>query len=257
MGRACDRRTRRCQRGVVRGLLALGVVLASCTEDPLDDLEQIRQAIEAGDLATVESRIHPDYSDALGDRNELAADLARLTLAYGRIRIELTDVELLRGPNPDVAIEIVGRMQVSLSGKPEWKIIAPLGAEYRRATTLRLRSGLLTDVRDIRALMGRRRAALEGNDAEAYASLLHPNYRDGDLDRDDVEARLRTDLTGVRIRHEPMHYRVDVRGPVAHVDERYALTVGDRSFGGKVARLTLERSAGRWRIAGGLYAGGQ
>ena len=102
-----------------------------------------------------------------------------------------------------------------------------------------------------------RREALEANDPEALRALLHPAYRDGDLDADGALRRISDSLRGVRVRLRPTHYRLEIRGPQAHLDEHYVLTVGTRTLPPAVARLTLERTAGRFRIVAGLFPPGR
>jgi hypothetical protein len=94
---------------------------------------------------------------------------------------------------------------------------------------------------------------MEGNDADGYAELLHPSYRDGDVDREETERRLKADLSTVRIRIDPSLYRLELRGPTAHLDEHYRLTVNMRELPPAIARLTLVRAAGLWKISSGLY----
>ena len=101
--------------------------------------------------------------------------------------------------------------------------------------------------------MQRRRAALEANDADALAALLHPHYRDGLVDRNEAVERLRRDVEGASIRFRVTNYRLEVRPDLAHIDEYYILTVGERVLPPATAGLTLRKSAGRWRIAAGLY----
>ena len=102
--------------------------------------------------------------------------------------------------------------------------------------------------------MRARRRALESNDAGALAALLHPNYRDGIIDHRMAAERMRRDLAGVAIRFTATHYRLEIRRDLAHIDEHYVMTVDGQPGRPAVAGLTLRKSAGRWRIAAGLYA---
>lgn len=225
--------------------------VCACTPTPLKEVAALCDAIAGNDAQEVDRRIHAEYSDPLGGRARLLADIAAMHARWGRIDVALSETSA--APNPP-QVEVVGQLQVLLAGEPGWKLVGPLRLELVRGLRWQVRSGLLADLRDIQHLMAARHEALEGNDSTRYAELLHPGYRDGDLDRDDAVARMQHDLQGVRIRHRPSHYRVEVRGPIAHVDERYTLQIGDRTLPATVARLTLKRSAGRWKIAAGLYA---
>ncbi len=245
--------SRSARRAGALGLLAL----AACVEDPREDLEALRVAFEAGDADAIGARIHPEYSDALGDGRRLVSELASLFEAHPRRVLRLEEATVVRRPDDPLVVEVIGRLELELAGAPEWKLVAPLRVEYRPAGRLRARSGLFTELRDVRALFADRRAALEANDAEAAAALLHAGYRDGAVDRAEAARRLRTDLAGRRIRHTPLHYRVDARGDLVHVDERYRLEVDDQAVGPVLSRLTLRPEAGRWRIAAGLYRGDQ
>ena len=232
--------------------LACALTLVACTDDPRDELEALRRDVEAGRLEAIDALVHAEYSDPMGDRAQLMSDLKQLSREYPRIELRWSELSVVRDAQPG-AVDVVGRQDVRLVGDVGWKLTGPLRVEFRPSGRLRVRSGLLDDLRAIRQLMDRRRRALEGNDPEGYGALLHPQYRDGDLDRDDAVKRLQEDLQSVAIRHTPHHYRVDVRGPLAHVDERYAIRAGGRVHPRGVARFTLQRSAGAWRIASGLY----
>ncbi len=226
------------------------VLAAGCTPTPNAEVAALFEAISTGDGAAITQRVHPDYSDPLGDRAQLLADLAGIRERWPRVDVTLTELETI--PNPPT-VEVQGKLELVLAGTPGWKYVGALQLELVRATRWQVRSGLLADLRDIHTLMDGRHQALEGNDGARYATLLHPQYADGDIDLIEAKARIATDLEGVAIRHRPSHYRVEVRGPTAHVDERYELAIGDRTLPRSVARLTLRRAAGRWKIQAGLY----
>jgi hypothetical protein len=221
------------------------VLLAGCRPEPLAVVEELRAALERGERAQVERRIHPQYSDPLGGRAELLGALDTL----GPLRIRFDQLEAIRGPS----LLVIGRQELTLEEEPSWTLIGPLRLELAPDGGLEIRSGLLEDLRDIRDLFGRRRAALEANDAVAFAALLHPGYRDGDIDRPAAVARLEHDLAGIPVRLDPLSYWVEVRGLEAHADERYRLTVQERPPQAAIGRFTLRRSNGRWLISGGLY----
>lgn len=239
-----------------RVLLLLGALAAAsgCTgcEDPEARVREAYAALAAGDVAAVEALIHPDYSDPAGDRAALVAALPEL--ARDGVRPELRELEVLRGPSGPA---VIGTLELRLAGPPEWTVLGPLRVELApHDGRLRVRSGYLDDLRDLRALFAARRAALEANDADALGALLHPEYQDGTLDKAQAVARLRTDLAGVPLRIEPRSYWAEVRGLDTHVDERYGLRVGEATHAA-IARLTLRRAAGHWRIRAGLYPPGQ
>lgn len=227
-------------------------IAAGCGPGPVEVVDRALAAIAAGDARALAPLIAADYTDALGDRDALLRDAADLAQSFGRIELEPSEASVSRGASA-VEVAVVGRLDATLVGDVRWQVTGPLYVELRRQDGFQVRSGILADLRDVRGLMDARRRALEANDAQAYARLLHPTYRDGALDLADVKARLARDLAGPRIRLEPSLYRLELRGPRAHLDEHYQLTVGERRLPAAVARMTLERAGGRWRIAAGLY----
>ena len=228
-----------------RGAIAL-ILLLGCEAPPERLVATAFERLAAG--GAIDELIHPDYSDPRGDRARLLAELSALRQEVGRIAITTSELSVLEGPR------VIGKLELVIDGRPSWKLVGPLDVELARAGTLRIRSGFLDELRDVRALAAARRAALEGNDPEGFAATLHPGYRDGDLDKAAAVARFAEDVEGIAIRHEPTHYRLELRGPRAHLDERYTLSVGEQRLENQLARLGLERSAGRWLISGGLYS---
>lgn len=218
-------------------------------------LPELLRAVEVHDVAALDALVDARYSDPLGGEAELLADVRALGQRFGRIAVTASDVSFSEGATRLVA-HATGRLDVELVADATWRVTGPLAIELVSDGRFRARTGVLDDVRGVLALMDARRAALEANDVEAYVALLHPSYRDGDtMDRDAVRARLAEDLAGVRVRMEPSLYKLEVRGDRAHVDEHYHLTVNDRALPPAIARLTLFRAAGRWRIVKGLYPG--
>lgn len=210
------------------------------------------RALQAGDVDAVAARIHPAYSDPVGDRARLIADLA--SLARDTPRVVMSEVEVVRGEGGPT---LVGKLEAHLVGPPEWTVVGPLRIELAPDRGhLAIRTGFLDDLRDLRELLAARREALEANDAAALGALIHPEYRDGTLDRAAAIARLERDVAGVPIRIQPRSYWAEVRGLDAHVDERYVLRIGDNDHAA-IARFTTRRAAGRWRIFAGLYPPGQ
>ncbi len=232
-------------------LLALAACGDAC-DDPAAVVGEAVRALHAGDAEAVAARIHSAYSDPVGDRARLVEDLG--ALVRDTPRVVLSEVEVVRGPNGPT---LVGKLEAHLVGPPEWTVVGPLRIELSPDQgRLAIRTGFLDDLRDLRALLGARRAALEANDAAALGALIHPEYRDGTLDRAAAIARLERDVAGVPIRIQPRSYWAEVRGLDAHVDERYVLRIGESDHAA-IARFTTRRAAGRWRIFAGLYPPGQ
>jgi hypothetical protein len=240
------------RRPFLSALFAL-LLLAACAEPPETIAHRAHRAFAGRELAATLGHIAADYRDPLGDKAALERDLNDLIESTGRIEIELSELTTLEGATKQLAA-ITGRLDVHLVGEPEWKSTGPLELELKKDGEFQIVSGFLTDLRDVRKLMKKRRAALEANDAKLYGALLHPTYRDGDVDRADTQARIDKDLsTNTRIRLEPTLYRLEMRGPMAHLDEHYLLKVNDAALPASIARFTLRPAAGFWRIAAGLY----
>ena len=239
---------------LVHGIATLSFLAAAgCSEPPREVLDAVRDALAAGDREALAARIDPEYADALGDRAALLHDVDELFETYGRVVYRITDAEVVLPPETPLRMQLIGRLDVDLAGEPTWRVAGPLGVELSRRHHPLITGGLLDDLRGIRALLMARRAALEANDTAGYGALLHPGYQDGSLDRDAVLARVTKDLHQLPIRQTPIHELVEVRGPLAHVDERYTVRIGERLLGPALSRLTLKRSAGRWLITAGLY----
>lgn len=230
------------------------LTLAACHPPPDEVAAKVAAALESGATADALALVHADYADPRGDRSTLAKDLADLAQSFGRVRIDLSNLEVVDGATAKESL-VIGRLDAELVGAPTWRVVGPVRMTFRRDDGFWVVSGLLPHLRDIRALTEARRAALEANDAEALRPLLHPTYRDGDLDADEALAKLGEDISGAKIRMEVTNYRLEVRGPSAHLDEHYHLEVEGRPIPPQIARFTLAPSAGRWRIRAGLYGG--
>lgn len=226
--------------------------LAACTPPPQDTVAALSRALTAQDLPATMAVVHPDYADPRGDRARLEADLRDLFAASARAAVTFTDASVAEGLTAN-DVTVTGRLDAEWVGEPVWKVRGPAQLAMVRDDGWKVRGGLLPALRDVRALAAARRAALEANDAEAMRPLLHPSYRDGERDADETLARLAQDLDGIRIRLEPTHYRLELRGPTAHLDEHYVLTVGERRLPPAVARFTLAPTVGRWRLKAGLF----
>lgn len=234
-------------------ILLSATLAAACGERPDAVAQAAFSALERGELESVLSRIDPGYIDPLGDRSQLESDLRDLIQSTGRTKITLSELTVLNGATRREA-RIVGRIDVELIGPVTWRATGPLELDLRDDGGFHITGGFLSDLRDVRSLAARRRAALEANDPTLYGKLLHPAYRDGDVDREETEARIVRDLSATaKIRFEPSLYQLEVRGPLAHLDEHYLLSVNDRALPPSIARFTLRPAAGFWRIAAGLY----
>lgn len=235
------------------GLSILGLLLAGCQRTPKEAVEQARAALEARSTTDLLEVLDPEYADTLGTKARLLSDLEDLWRRYPRIHLATEALTVAQGAS-ELDATVVGTLDADFVGQPTWKVRGPVAIELvRRTDGFRIRSGLLTDFRDIERLMAKRRAALEANDAQQVKDLLHPGYRDGDLDGDQAAARLARDLEGKKVRLDATNYRLELRGPRAHVDEHFVLEVNGRPSRPLIGRFTLERSAGRWRISSGLY----
>jgi hypothetical protein len=243
---------------MVRKLLTFAVALAACGlsgcgERPEVVVNAAFETLQAQDVAALLTRIDPTYSDPLGDKSVLERDLRQLIEGTGRIKVSASEISVVEGTTKRDA-RVIGRLDVELVGEPTWRATGPLELDLRDDGGFHITGGFLSDLRDVQKLAAQRRAALEANDATLYGKLLHPTYRDGDVDREDTEARIARDLSGsVKVRLEPTLYKLEVRGPLAHLDEHYLLSVNDRRLPAAVARFTLRPAAGFWRIAAGLY----
>lgn len=229
-------------------------LLTACTAPPKEVADALAQAVQARDIPAAMRLIHADYADPRGARAQLERDLLDLGAHFERARVDFEDLSTVTGVSAQEAT-VTGRLDAELIGDTTWRVVGPVQLDVVREDGFQVRCCLLPHLRGVRDLMARRRAALENNDADALRPLLHPNYRDGDRDADEVIGRLREDLEGVQIRMRVTNYRLEVRGPVAHLDEHYVLTVAGRTLPPQIGRFTLERSAGLWMIRSGLSSG--
>ena len=233
--------------------LAIISLAVACGRTPEEAVDQVRAAIESRDEAMLSRAIDPGYADPLGDQAKLVADVRELWERYPRIALAMSELSTSRGAS-ELEATVTGTLDADFVGTPTWKVKGPIAIDLvRRSDGFRIRSNLLTTFRDVSRLADARRAALEANDAKAVRALLHPEYRDGDLDADGAIARLTQDLAGRKVRLSASNYRLELRGPWAHLDEHFVLVVDDRPTRPLVARFSLKTIAGRWRIAGGLY----
>ena len=236
----------------LRKAAILATALVHCGPTPETLVHKVERLLQDRDIAALSRHIDEAYGDPVGDRAVLLADLERLDRAYARWRIDWTP-EGIRTKTTALVATVQTRLTAEFVGQPVWKVEGPMTLSLHRADQWRISGGLLSDVRDIRRLMAQRRAALEANDVVAMADTLHPHYRDGVVDKAEAIENLRRDLYATAIRLQATHYRLEVRPDLAHIDEHYIMTINGQPQPPAVAGLTLRRTAGRWRIAAGLY----
>ncbi len=233
--------------------LTFTALTIGCGRTPEEAVQRALTAIETHDASALERVLDLEYADPLGDEHRLLTDVTELWERYPRIEIRAEDLLTSKGAS-ELEATVSGTIDADFVGTPTWKVKGPLPIELvRRSDGFRIRSHLLTTFRDAQQLMDARRAALEANDVEGVRKLLHPDYRDGDLDADGAMQRLAGSLDGRKVRLQVSNYRLELRGPWAHLDEYYVLVVDDRPTRPLIARFTLKTTAGRWRIAAGLY----
>lgn len=225
-------------------------LLSACGPSPEALTRRVAERVDARAFESVLRDVDPEYADPLGNRDTLSAALVDLDKTFARWSIRWAPTET-RSSALTASVRV--RVDAEMVGRIVWKVRGSMLLSLRRTDRWRIVSGLLTDFRDIRGLMERRRAALEANDADAMKDVLHPQYRDGLVDRREAIERLRINLEDTPVRMRVTNYRLEVRTDLAHVDEYYALSVKGRLGPPAVAGLTLKKSAGRWRIASGLY----
>lgn len=226
--------------------------LLACAEPALEVVDRVAQALERRDEGAIRRRVASTYADPLGGEAEAFADLRGIFEHFDQLRIDLEDPHE-RPRASELETEVTALLDAELVGRPTWRVIGPVHFELVRQDGWRIRGGLFTELRDAMELAEKRRAALEANDAPALRPLLHPSYKDGDLDADQALARLAHDLEGMKVRLEVTNYRLEIREQEAHLDEHYRMSVNDQPSPPAVARLTLGRNVGRYAIEAGLY----
>lgn len=235
---------------------ALTALSLGCVRAPEDVVRRAARAIEEGDLDALRRHIAPGYADARGDRARLFEDLEHLIATSAMRKILWDEPERLPSESGRTAV-VEAHLELQWVGPPNWRVYGPDRLELVRQDDFRIEGGVLVAFRETEALVRARRAALEANDAEGLRVLLHPDYRDGDLDADEAIHRLAKNLEQTPVRLRPTNYRLELRGSRAHLDEHYVLAIGPRTLPPAIARFTLEKTAGRLRIVAGLYPHGQ
>ncbi len=240
-----------------RGAFCAATLAASvaCTSPPEQVVKEVYQAIETAELPKIRKHLDPKFTDPLGTQQQLLEDLEGIFRTYPKRSIKLTELhEAQKGSKLEV--QVTGMLTAEFIAEPTWRVQGPIQVDLVRTDGFRIRSGILSEFRDIQRLAAARREALEANAVEDLRPLLHPGYKDGDLDADQVLERLKRSFQGVKLRLEVSNYRLELRGPLAHLDEHYVLKVNGVPSPPLVGRFTLKRSAGRWRIAAGLTSQG-
>lgn len=237
--------------------LALGLWAScftiGCGPSPERVTSTVFEALTAGNFSTLERYIDPSYMDGLGNREQLLKDLRALNQTYSRREFQLSDWSLTRSPLSKAEVTAKTLVQVNLAGLgPGVKAEGLIELEFIRNGHFRIRSGLLTAVRDVLDTMKARRAALEANSTDGIAPLIHPQYREGNANRHRLLKSLKSRMQDRKIRLEPIAYNIQLRPHLVHVDEYYRISIDDQALKPAVARLTLASSAGRLRIKAGL-----
>lgn len=233
--------------------LALWATLsASCGPTPIEVTQAALEAVQDADPVALGRRVASAYADPLGGRTELLADVEAWANEHPVRAISGRAFEAERGRSRARA-RVSFELSLELSGLgASVRASGPTAVELERDGDFRIRSGLLTEVRDALELMSARRRALEANDVDAYVELLHPGYRDGAFGPERLVEQLREDLPGRIVRLEPLGYLIELREDLVHVDERHRLSIDGALGPVSTARLTLAKSAGRLRIRSGL-----
>ncbi len=229
---------------------SLLVSLTACGPSPTESHAKLIQALQKGSPDAVVALLHEDYRDPLGGAQILKEDLSQWQQHYGRRQVSATEL-IVSGPAAEKTV--MARLDFELVGEPNWKVVGPWQVTLRRRDGFRVYANVLSEIRDIQRLMEHRKNALEANDPTSFGQVLHPRYRDGDLNASQAQQRFESHTQGLALRLRPTHYRVELRGHQAHLDEHYELSIGGQKPLKGVARLTLAKSAGRFRILSGLY----
>ena len=249
-----------------RRLLAFLLVCTSaCNESQTSSVTHIAKLISSGSIKEVDALIHKNYVDPLGDKAQLLRDLKNIYRSFDSIRLEFSQIKTLAGTSFPNSTMIGAHLDTQLLGEHKWAFRGPVFLEVIQQPTHQIRSGLLSNVRDIITLMDKRVDAIESNSEVAYAKILHPNYRNGDENRTEAQARMRQVLNG-KLRLRPDRYIVDLTKNQAHVtewayisrnqinhQESSSTTTANRKLvnqDGTMKKLefTLRKSAGQWLI---------
>ena len=249
-----------------RRLLAFLLVCTSaCIESQTASVSHIAEMISSGSIKEIDALIHKNYVDPLGDKAQLLHDLKNIYRSFDSVRLKFSQIKVLSGASFPNSKMIGAHLDTQLIGEYKWAFRGPVLLEVIHQPTHQIRSGLLSNVRDIITLMEKRVDAIESNSEVAYAKTLHPKYRNGDENRTEAQDRIRQALNG-KLRLRPDRYIVDLTRNQAHVTE-WAYISGNRvnhlessstttanrklvNQDGTIKKLefTLRKSAGQWLI---------
>jgi len=249
-----------------RCLLAFVLICtAACPESHTSSVTHIADLISSRAIDEVDALIHKDYIDPLGDREQLLRDLKNIYRSFDSVKMKFSQIKILQEASFPNSKMIDAHLDTQLIGEHKWAVRGPVFLEVVHQPTHQIRSGLLSNVRDIITLMDMRVDAIESNSEIAYAQTLHPKYRNGDENRIEAQARIRQALKG-KLRLRPDRYTVDLTQTQAHVTEwafisrnqvhqlepssittaNQKLTNKDDTI--KKSEFTLRKSAGQWLI---------
>jgi len=235
------------------GLALAGLWLATlgCEATAEDTLTRALDAVATGQPEGLKSLLHPDYADTLGDGRQLVEDLEAFLAAHPTASFE-AEVSSVRPdpsrPDSDRRVQAELRVAGAWGGEPAFRRDGPMTVTLERWGGYRLRSGFMTDLRDLARWVRAWEVARQTPAPGLVEELIDPNYRDGFSTRSDAIQQWQA--------HGPANVRVtlariEVRDDDAHLDlhELVETEGGDRP---RIHRLTLRPVAGRWRVAAGL-----
>ena len=236
-------------------------MLTACVRDFAEQTAALETALSSGQSEATLQQTHPDYSDQIGDIKDLKRDLSWWTKVFDKRTVSFRNLKRDRSSSKGVLAKIVGEIELDLPGATRWKFTGPLELEFVDGAKPQIRSGILTDFRDIYGLMLQRRIAIEANESQSFGRLLHPKYQSGDENKREAVQRISDNIRGKAIRLDPQHYTIEVRESLAHVTEWLSvrvqapsntrltpLSVSPQAAKNDKNELTLKKSAGRWRI---------
>lgn len=251
---------------IQQGLLAVILIyISACSTNHSSTLENLATLLSAGNIDGLSRVIHDDYADPLGGREQLIADLADMRRHFDSIDVKFRELEPQTRSSATNSQIIAAKIEAQIAGNYSWKFKGKVELEMSLKPSTQIRSGLLSNVRDIINLMNTRIRAIEGNSEKAYVRVLHPNYRRGDENLVEVQARIKRSLQG-KLRIRPDRYIVDLEANQAHVTEwatssqslthprvsssTTTTTSGYRSGAHRLTKseFTLRKSAGQWLI---------
>lgn len=227
------------------------LALAGCDRSAEDVVRAAARATAAGRAQALRPLLHPDYADTLGDGADLIRDLEAWFRTHPPKSWEAVATVNEPADASDRRIRAELRIEASWGGEPAFFSSGPIRVTLERWDGYELRSGWMTDLRDVGRLVEAwetaRRAPMPGT----LRPLLHPRYDDDFVDAGEVARRwIRHGPTPAR----PTLARLELRDDLAHLDLHEVIE--ERTPPQPVVhRLTLRPVAGRWRIAAGIRFG--